>query len=94
MKARGIKELNKYQSGSKLSLKQAILAKCADCLGLYADGKADCDMPDCPLYPFMPYGVAWKSRQRGKRAGIIPVGFIKHSFKGKVVKTHGTGQTI
>ncbi len=77
MKARGVKELNRYQSGGKLSLKQAILAKCADCLGSYADGKDDCAMPDCPLYPWMPYGVAWKSRQRGKRAGIIPVGFIK-----------------
>ncbi len=62
MKARGIKELNKYQSGGKLSLKQAILAKCADCLGLYGDGKDDCAMPDCPLYPFMPYGVAWRNR--------------------------------
>jgi len=77
MKARGIKELNKHLSGGKLSLKQAILAKCADCLGLYGDGKDDCAMTDCPLYPFMSYGVAWKSRQRGKRAGIIPVGFIK-----------------
>jgi len=91
---RGVKEQNKYLSGGKLSIRQAILAKCADCLGLYVDGKADCAMPDCPLYPWMVYGAVWKGRQKGKKAGIVPTGFIKHLFKGKVVKTHGTGQAI
>lgn len=62
MKARGVKELNKHLSGGKLSLKQSIIAKCADCLGLYADGKIDCAMPDCPLYPWMPYGSAYRNR--------------------------------
>ena len=64
MNARGCKELKAHQLGKKLSLKQAILAKCADCLCNYADGKIDCKIPECPLYPFMPYGVAWQGRER------------------------------
>jgi hypothetical protein len=24
-------------------------------MGYYADGKMDCIVKDCPLYPFMPY---------------------------------------
>jgi hypothetical protein len=72
MKAKGIKELNKYKMGDKLTNRQAIIAKCADCMGLYVDGKLDCTIPDCPLYPLMPYGSIWKGRPKGK----IPVGFV------------------
>ncbi len=72
MKAKGVKELNKYKMGDKLTNRQAIIAKCADCMGLYVDGKLDCQIPDCPLYPLMPYGKAWKGRPKGK----IPVGFV------------------
>jgi hypothetical protein len=77
MKARGGKELNKYLNGGKLSLKQMILAKCFECCGNYADGKDDCELSDCPLYPIMPYGVVWKGRKKGK----IPVGFVKHRLQ-------------
>ena len=56
-KARGNKELRKHILGDRLSLKKAVLAKCADCMGYYFDGRFDCQMPDCPLYPFMPYRV-------------------------------------
>ena len=55
-KARGNKELKKYLAGESLTQRKAILAKCADCMGYYVDGKLDCQMPDCSLYPFMPYG--------------------------------------
>ncbi len=54
-KARGNKEFKKHEMGDRLTQRQAILAKCADCVGFYVDGKVDCQMPDCPLYPFMPY---------------------------------------
>ena len=37
------------------SLKAAILAKCYECLYDYADGRYSCEMPDCPLYNWMPY---------------------------------------
>jgi hypothetical protein len=55
MKARGNKELKKYLYGDRLTQRQAIIAKCFDCMGQYIDGKIDCLILDCPLYPFMPY---------------------------------------
>jgi hypothetical protein len=53
--ARGKNELLKYLSGQRLTLKQAVYAHCYDCMGFYADGKLDCDMPYCSLHPFMTY---------------------------------------
>ena len=53
--AAGNTNLKKYLKGKRLTQRQAILAKCAECLGYYADGRYDCEMPDCPLYPYMPY---------------------------------------
>ena len=93
MKALGGKELNKHIDGGKLTLKQMIRAKCYECCGNYVDGKDDCILPDCPLYPMMPYGVAWKSRQRGKRTGIIPPGFVKQGLQ-KVKRGRTESQTI
>lgn len=55
IKAKGSKELKKHKEGGKLTRRQAIHAKCYDCLGGYADGKTDCALPYCPLYPWMPY---------------------------------------
>jgi len=54
-RARGGKELRRHLSGARLTRAQAILAACYDCSGYYSDGRADCDMPDCPLYGYMPY---------------------------------------
>jgi len=53
--AKGKKELLAHLDRQILTAKQAIYAKCYDCLGYYADGKNDCAMPNCSLYPFMPY---------------------------------------
>jgi len=53
--ARGGKELRKHLAGARLTLKQMILAMCYGCMGRYVDGKTDCELPDCPLYPVMPY---------------------------------------
>lgn len=78
MNARGIKELNKYELGEKLSLKQSVLAKCAECTCKYADGKADCVIPECPLYPYMVYGTTWKGREKK----IIPVSQVKAMRQG------------
>lgn len=46
---------NKHLKGEKLSKAEAIHAKCFDCMGQYADGTVDCEIPMCSLYPFMPY---------------------------------------
>lgn len=53
----------------------AILAKCHDCTGYYADGKVDCEVVKCPLYTYMPYraqepDISWTERDP-KRQGII-----------------------
>lgn len=53
--ASGRKELLKYLDGARITQRQAILAKCYDCMAYYADGRNDCKVLDCPLYPFMPY---------------------------------------
>jgi hypothetical protein len=60
--AKGKKELIKYLEGGRLTLKQAVNARCYDCMGFYADGKVDCNMPHCSLHPFMPH-----NQNRGKR---------------------------
>lgn len=38
----------------KLTLKNAVLAKCWECMGYYEDGKTDCRLYSCPLYNWMP----------------------------------------
>lgn len=53
--AQGQKELTSYLRGNRLTLSESILAHCYDCMGFYVDGKDDCEMELCPLYPFMPY---------------------------------------
>lgn len=59
---KGQKELIKHLEGKRLTGRQAMLAKCYECMGGYADGAYDCRIPDCPNYPKMPY--------RGKTATL------------------------
>ena len=51
----GYNEMVKYLHGEILTLKQSVKAKCFDCMGFYADGKNDCKITTCSLYPFMPF---------------------------------------
>ena len=53
--AKGKKELLKYLEGKSLSRKEAIMAMCYECMGYYIDGKEDCEIPECPLFQYMPY---------------------------------------
>ena len=55
IKAKGRKELRKYLIGEKITYKQAVLAKCYECMCGYTDGKISCEIQNCPLYKFMPY---------------------------------------
>lgn len=55
IRAQGTKELIKHLNGERLTQRQAIRAKCYDCMSGYTDGKYSCGIPDCPLYLFMPY---------------------------------------
>jgi len=55
----------KYLTGEKLSYKQAITAKCAECRNGFEDGLGtDCGIQTCPLYPFSP----WSLKPADKRA--------------------------
>lgn len=51
----GKRFLLKHLRGGTLTRDQAIKAKCADCSGYYIDGRIDCELRECPLYPFTPY---------------------------------------
>jgi hypothetical protein len=55
LKAQGGKELKAHHEEKRLTNRQRILAKCYECQGGYADGKGDCGIARCPLYPLMPY---------------------------------------
>lgn len=51
----GKKEMIKHLQGGRLTMRQRLLAKCFECMGGYKDGMVDCRIPDCALYPIMPY---------------------------------------
>lgn len=53
--ARGRAELLRHFDGKKMPASRAILAHCYDCMGYFADGKQDCQISECSLYPWMPY---------------------------------------
>ncbi len=67
IKARGQRELIEYLNGKKLSLRQAVYAYCYSCMGYFADGRADCGVPDCPLYPFMLFRAGRKTEIKKPR---------------------------
>ena len=51
----GKSDLIKHLEGKRLFRSRAICAKCYDCNGL---GESDeCDIQECPLYPYSPYRV-------------------------------------
>jgi len=64
----GRKELIRHLKGESLTMKQSIKAKCYDCMGFMADGGNDCEVPECSLYPFMPY------RSGGPRKAVLKGG--------------------
>ena len=56
-RATNIKGKNQYadfKKGLRLTHKQAILAKCYECMGFFEDGKRDGCGHNCPLYQFYP----------------------------------------
>ena len=51
----GKTKLLKWLYGTTLTRGDAIKAKCCECMGYYIDGREDCLIDNCPLYPYMPY---------------------------------------
>ena len=45
----------RFLNGEKLTYREALLAKCAECCCFYVDGRYDCEVSSCPLYNSMPY---------------------------------------
>lgn len=43
----GKTNLVKHLRGERLTQRQAIFAKCCDCMGYWVDGRMDCRMPHC-----------------------------------------------
>jgi hypothetical protein len=63
----GKNSVKRHLEGKKLGPLEAINGKCYDCMGQYADGRYDCRMPECTLYPFMPYrGIHEKDNKEEK----------------------------
>lgn len=55
LRAKGKTESLRHLVGERLTHKQAIYAKCYDCMGYFIDGRVDCQLFECSLYPFMVY---------------------------------------
>ena len=60
MAARGRQELIRHFEGDRNTIRQMALAKCYDCMGYYSDGREECGIELCPLYPIMPYRAGEK----------------------------------
>jgi len=55
-RAAGRAEMIKFLEGKPLTRSQSIRAMCYACMGYYGDeGGCDCEIPNCPLYPYQPY---------------------------------------
>lgn len=72
----GKTNLVKHLKGERLTQRQAILAKCCDCMCYHVDGRLDCRMPHCSLYPFRPYkedpAVSSEKVISSRRRGAAP----------------------
>lgn len=70
---KGYREMQKYKQGENLTIRQAGKAKCFECMGEFQDGKLDCKIEDCSLYPWMPYGSKPAPKRIRKRIpGFVP----------------------
>ncbi len=70
--ASGKSELLAHMQGETTSRAEAMKAKCFECCNGYIDGKVDCGIPDCPLYPWMPFN---SSGVRAKAGGSTSATF-------------------
>ena len=77
MAGKGTTDRLRYLEGARLTAKQAIQAKCSDCTADYGDGRVDCGIKSCPLYPWMPYNAG-----RGMLASISRPKKVKEGVEG------------
>lgn len=72
----------------KVTRKNAMMAKCADCCGHWVDGKEDCEVTSCPLYPYMKYrkmdpDLSWTRFNPGRVGRVL----MSDCSSGSVPKT-------
>lgn len=72
LRAKGKSELVKHLEGRRLTFKEAVYAKCFDCMGFFMDGRNDCKLSRCPLYPFMVFNPSKRKKPTGKTTGASP----------------------
>lgn len=85
MRAQGRLELERHLAGARLFLRGAVRAKCFECTNKYADGKADCSIPSCPLHPWQPYRV------KGASSLALPAGGGPEGVDGEEGRAETTG---
>lgn len=66
MTGSGSTDLKRHLAGERLTLGQAVRAKCAECMCNYTDGRNDCGLKECPLYPYHPYNPSRRHFRQGK----------------------------
>lgn len=57
-------------------------------MNTYLDGKNDCEIPGCPLYPFMPY-----RKDKAKATRVRSEKQIEHDRKLSILRS-GTNKTM
>lgn len=63
---KGKRDLLSYLNGKKLTPIRSIRAHCYQCMGYFSDGKDDCGIQACPLYPYMMFNKANSEKRREK----------------------------
>jgi hypothetical protein len=66
MKAQGVGHLKAHGQGKPLTQRKSMLVKCSECTSHYTDGREDCGILGCPLYPFTPYGKAPRKKKASR----------------------------
>ncbi|MEI7636350.1 MAG: hypothetical protein WCJ37_03540 [Syntrophus sp. (in: bacteria)] len=79
--AKGKAEFLKHLDGERLTPGETFLAQCYDCTGYYADGKEDCKMLTCAIYPFMAYREDKPERRRKRELSEGQRAKLRENFK-------------
>ena len=88
MKAQGKQEYIEYlKTGKRLSPVKAIKAQCYQCTNAYADKKIDCEIKECPLYPYMPYRKDKEKIKRERTEKQVEAGLRLAKFRSGTRKT-------
>ena len=75
---------------------KAVEAKCHRCMGEYVDGLVDCEVVECPLYPWMPYrakepSVDWE-KYSARRKGLQPVNTMSDERRKQMAANFPSGR--